>query len=171
MNQIKLSNIMKNWPYLFVISALLLLFSCDNSAEKARIAQAKQDSIRQARAAERIQARADSLAQVMEAKRLEAEVAMQQQLEENERQKQYAGPDSGTAYLQVEAWRSEQLAENRVNVWKERGFTNAYVLKTGSEITGDVWFRIRLLKDNPETVYEAAKKVEEEYGTATWIID
>lgn len=162
---------MKKLPYLIIIVALMFQYGCDNSAEKARIAQAKQDSIRQARAAERIQARADSLAREMEAKRQAAEAAAMEKEKEEAQQKEYAGSDSGTAYLQIEAWRSEQLAQERVNLWKERGFTNAYVLKTGSEFTGDVWFRIRLLKDEPETVYDAAKKVEEQYGTATWIID
>ena len=158
----------KLYYFLFVCFALILI-SCDNSAEKARIAQAKQDSIRQARAAERIQARADSLAQVMEAKRLAAEAQAAEEVKEEKIE--YAGSDSGTAYLQVEAWRSQEQAQERISLWKERGFTNAYVLKTGSELTGDVWFRIRLLKDSPANVYEAADKVANEYGARTWIID
>lgn len=52
--------------------------------------------------------------------------------------------DTGKFAVQVEAWRSEVKAENRVSSWKEQGFSHSIFAREGDEATGDVWFRVFL---------------------------
>ena len=39
---------------------------------------------------------------------------------------------------------SEEKAQSFVDSWADRNYPNAYVVKTGNELTGDIWFRVRV---------------------------
>ncbi|MEX2404678.1 MAG: SPOR domain-containing protein [Balneolales bacterium] len=105
----------------------------------------------------------DSLASVQEEKEAAAELAAKQKeekleeeaeaeveevkLEEEQVEEDYSPiifDENGSYSLQVEAWRSEKVAEEGIKRWKDRGFDDAFVVQYGDESTGDIWFRIRL---------------------------
>ena len=50
----------------------------------------------------------------------------------------------GRFAVQVEAWRSEVKAGQRVSFWKDEGFEHARYFKHGNEKTGNIWFRVHL---------------------------
>lgn len=52
--------------------------------------------------------------------------------------------DEGRFAVQVEAWRSEVKAQNRVLFWKDQGFAHATFAREGNESTGNIWFRVYL---------------------------
>ncbi|MGD8748959.1 MAG: SPOR domain-containing protein [Balneolaceae bacterium] len=52
--------------------------------------------------------------------------------------------DNGRFAVQVEAWRSDVKADNRVSYWKEQGLDHASFAKDGDEEEGNVWFRVFL---------------------------
>lgn len=52
--------------------------------------------------------------------------------------------ESGSYVVQVGAWRSEEKAQSFVDQWSDRNYPSAYVIKTGDDSTGDVWFRVRV---------------------------
>lgn len=165
---------MRNLNVALFISALLLFFtiiSCGNNAEKEALSmQMKQDSIRQAEQTERIKARADSLAQVMEAERAVAQNDAKQQNTSSEFDL-LQGDDSGSMSIQVEAWRSEDQATKRLNFWKSEGYINAYAVKTGNENTGDIWYRIRLMKARPDQVDGIIARLNDMYKVKTWVVE
>lgn len=117
--------------------AISLLNACGPSEEEIqRREQARQDSLEQVRQQRLEQQRQDSIQQ-----------ARQDSIEaaKRERERNRIEFDSNGAFsVQVEAWRSEVKAQQQVQKWVDRGYENAYVVKTGNEETGDVWFRVRL---------------------------
>lgn len=156
-----------------ILSVTLLLFitlqACGPSAEeKARLEQARQDSLQQMLEAQRIEARADSLAQAMEQQRQQMEAAEEQQQQEA-MPANFSSPE-GQVYVQVEAWRSQEQAEARLSLWKDRGYPDAYVVQTGSEDTGDIWFRVRLLKTTAGSVGTVVNRLKSDFGVEPWII-
>lgn len=52
--------------------------------------------------------------------------------------------ESGSYVVQVGAWRSEEKAQSFVDKWANRNYPSSYVIKTGDEATGDIWFRVRV---------------------------
>ncbi|GAB5410209.1 MAG: hypothetical protein BalsKO_25740 [Balneolaceae bacterium] len=52
--------------------------------------------------------------------------------------------ESGSYVVQVGAWRSEEKAQSFVDMWSDRNYPSSYVIETGNEATGDVWFRVRI---------------------------
>lgn len=127
---------------------------------------------------EREQARQDSLERV-EQQRLEQqrqdsiEQARQDSIQaaERERERNRIEYDSnGSFSVQAEAWRSEVKAEQQVQKWVDRGYENAYVVKTGNEDTGDIWFRVRLGRVATE---QMAKKLQDKlmrnHNAKSWI--
>ncbi|CAI8348891.1 MAG: Uncharacterised protein [Rhodothermaeota bacterium MED-G12] len=98
--------------------------------------QARIDSIRvaeQAALEARMQAVEDSLAAV-EAVRLAEETAKTTSTFD----------ENGSYVIQTGAWRSEVKANAQAAQWASEGVSAAYVVQTGDETTGDVWFRVRL---------------------------
>jgi hypothetical protein len=145
---------------MFVIG---LLVQCGPSEEELRQQElARQDSLRKVELAAKEKARQDSIA-AAEAARLEAE-----RLEAERRYIEY--DEDGPFTIQVEAWRSDSLAQVSADKWKKRGFENAYVVQSGDESTGDVWFRVRLARfENREWANKQGKLLREDYGISSWI--
>lgn len=164
---------MRNLNASLFISTLAMLFvivGCGNNAEKEALAlKMKQDSIMQAEQTARIKARADSLAQVMEQEKM--------QMQDNEDQNTSSefdlllGDESGSMEIQVEAWRSQEHASERLKFWKSEGYENAFVVQTGKEATGDIWYRIRLMKARPEQVQGILARLTDMYKVKTWVVE
>jgi len=153
---------MKLWLTYITISILtiFLLQACGPSEEELRQKeQARQDSLEQVRQAELEQirrdslemARRDSIAQIMEEQRITYD-------------------ENGNFTVQVEAWRSEDKAQEKVLEWRERGYENAKVVQVGNEETGNIWYRIRIGRfATEETAKKLQDKIREEYETDSWI--
>lgn len=140
-----------------------LLVQCGPSEEELRQQElARQDSLRKVELAQKEKARQDSIA-AAEAARLEAE-----RLEAERKYVEF--DDDGPFTIQVEAWRSDSLAQVSADKWKTRGFENAYVVQFGDESTGDVWFRVRLARfENREWAEKQGRLLREEYGISSWV--
>lgn len=122
---------------LFLMAFAMIGFSCGESeADRMAREQARIDSIRvaeQAALEARMQAVEDSLAAV-EAVRLAEEAA----------KIAYTFDENGSYVIQTGAWRSEVKANALAAQWASEGVSAAYVVQTGDETTGNVWFRVRL---------------------------
>ena len=127
----------KAFLLLFLMAFAMIGFSCGESeADRMAREQARIDSIRvaeQAALEARMQAVEDSLAAV-EAVRLAEEAA----------KTAYTFDENGSYVIQTGAWRSEVKANAQAAQWASEGVSAAYVVQTGDETTGDVWFRVRL---------------------------
>lgn len=156
--------------FILTLTLLIAIISCGNNAEKEALAlKMKQDSIKQAEQTARIKARADSLAQVMEQEKRQ----MQQESDEvtSSEFDLLQGDESGSLVIQVEAWRSEEQANKRLSFWKSEGYENAYVVETGKEQTGDIWYRIRLMKARPDQVEGILARLNDMYKVKTWVVE
>lgn len=144
--------------------AISLLNACGPSEEeKQRREQARQDSLEQVRQQRLMEQRQDSIEQ---ARQDSIEAA-----KKRERERNRIEFDSDGAYsVQVEAWRSEDKAQQQVQKWVDRGYENAYVVKHGNEETGNIWFRVRLghlaTKDMAQKLQD---KLQREYDEPSWI--
>jgi hypothetical protein len=153
------------------IATLFILSACNNQSEKdvALEAQLRQDSIRQAKQEAQLKARADSLAIVMAEEQRRQEEQARREMEEK-----LAKPThnpNGSITIQAEAWRSEEYAKKRLGFWKSEGFDAAYVVQTGNENTGDIWYRIRLLKVNNEQLTSTMANLKNKYPTEFWVVE
>ena len=150
-----------------LVSALFLLFL-------VQCGQKDEEVIKQEEAKKEIieQAKADSIKEVKE---IEAAAAAEQaklEAERIEKERLYVEFDeNGPITLQVEAWRSEDGANNSAEKWKKRGFPNAYVVQHGDSASGDVWFRVRLARfANRTWAKKQASLLQEKYkGMQTWV--
>jgi len=156
--------------FILMLTMLFTIVSCGNNAEKEALAiKMKQDSIRQVEQTARIKARADSLAQVMEEdKRLMKQEPIQPSRNEFDL---LLGDESGSSVIQVEAWRSQEHATERLKFWKTEGYENAFVVKTGNENTGNIWYRIRLMKARPDQVEGILTRLNDTYKVKTWVVE
>ena len=158
---------------LFILMSTMLftVVSCGNNAEKEALAiKMEQDSIRQVEQTARIKARADSLAQVME----QENRLMQQTEPQQPTSSEFdllLGDDSGSSVIQVEAWRSQEHATKRLKFWKSEGYENAFVVETGNENTGNIWYRIRLMKARPDQVEGILTRLNDTYKVKTWVVE
>jgi cell division septation protein DedD len=119
------------------VSAVFLIQACGpNEAELQKREQARLDSLERASLQRIQQSRMDSIAV---AQRLELEATS---MEEDRRTIQYQA--NGRFTVQVGSWRSQTFANNQLELWRSRGFVNAYIVEFGNEEVGEVWFRIRL---------------------------
>lgn len=143
--------------------AISLLNACGPSEEEIeRQEQARQDSLEQVRQQRMEQQRQDSIEQ---ARQDSIEAAKK----EEERNRIEFDSD-GQFAVQVEAWRSEEKAENSVQQWADQGYEDAYVVKYGNEDTGDIWFRVRLGHLATKDMAEKLKnKLERENNEPSWI--
>lgn len=129
---------MKNVSLVWLLMAFIAVgFACGESEEE-RMAreQARLDSLRiaeQAALEARMQAVEDSLAAV-EAARLAEEAA----------KTAYTFDANGSYTVQLGAWRSEVKANQIAAEWTNAEYDAVYVVRTGTEETGDVWFRVRI---------------------------
>lgn len=132
---------------------------------------------------ERERATRDSLARVQEMREAAAELAAKEEaetriaeevkLDEEKVERDYSPivfDNNGRFTLQVEAWRSENKAEQGVKRWKDRGFENAFVVQYGDETTGDVWFRIRLGRFGSHSMAQRQKNnIQSDFNIPAWI--
>lgn len=158
---------MKNFSlYTVLLAVTFMTFTAcgESEAEKQARLQAKLDSARvaeQAKIAEMMAAYEDSVnaANPDGMDEMEEETPMSSSISE-----------SGSYVVQVGAWRSEEKAQTFVDMWSDRNYPSSYVVKTGSEETGDVWFRVRV--GNFET-RDAAQKfgtnLASEINTGFWV--
>lgn len=151
---------------IFLITAAIsvsLLQACGPSEEEIQEReQARQDSLEQVRQDSIEQVRQDSIEQARQD-------SIEQAKKEEERNRiEY--DENGKFAVQVESWRSEVKAEQQVQKWIDRGYENAYVVKTGNEDTGDVWFRVRLGHVATEEMAEKLQdKLERNHDEESWI--
>lgn len=144
--------------------AIGLLSACGPSEEELqRREQARQDSLEQVQQQRLMEQRQDSIEQ---ARQDSIEAA-----EKRERERNRIEFDSDGAFsVQVEAWRSEEKAENQIQKWKERGYEDAYVVKHGKEETGNIWFRVRLGHLGSQEMAQKLKdKLQREYNEPSWV--
>lgn len=134
---------MKN-VHIFSIALAILFFSisaCGGESEEEKQARlmAYQDSLRaveQAKIAEMMAQMQDSISAAESAEIMEEP--------DDPVSSEYDFAENGSYVVQVGAWRSEEKAQSFVDTWSSRNYPNAYVVKTGNELTGDVWFRVRV---------------------------
>lgn len=158
---------MKNLSlYTLLLAVTFMTFTAcgESEAEKQARLQAKLDSARvaeQAKIAEMMAAYEDSVnaANPDGMDEMEEETPMSSSISE-----------SGSYVVQVGAWRSEEKAQTFVDMWSNRNYPSSYVVKTGNEETGDVWFRVRV--GNFETRSAAQKfgtDLAAEINTGFWV--
>lgn len=145
------------------ILVIVLIQACGPTEEELRQQeQARLDSLQRVQLEQLEQARIDSVT-------IAQQQVEQQALAEAER-RNITYSNDGPFSIQVGSWRSEEKANEMIAEWKSNGFENAYMVKFGSEETGDVWFRVRL--GNIATIAEAEKLqalVKEDFEMDTWI--
>ena len=129
---------------LLVVVGLTTILACGES-EQERMAreQARQDSLRKVEMAKvqaQIQAYEDSVAAAEQSGEMmeDDEDAAPKAVNE------FAMVESGPYVVQVGAFRSQDKAQHYVDKWADRSYPSSYVIKTGNEATGDVWFRVRV---------------------------
>lgn len=78
--------------------------------------------------------------------------------------------ESGSYVVQVGAWRSEEKAQSFVDKWSDRNYPSSYVIKTGDEATGDVWFRVRIgYFETQAAAKDFGAILAEEVNTGFWV--
>ena len=78
--------------------------------------------------------------------------------------------ESGSYVVQVGAWRSEEKAQSFVDMWSDRNYPSSYVVQTGNEATGDVWFRVRVgYFDTRNAAQEFGANLSSEINTGYWV--
>lgn len=148
-----------------LLALTLLAVGCKHKKENNKQEQKKQQAIKKRRAdsLRKVQqrrdslrrARADSLAKVKQKKKQKASVSLKAQ-------GQYA--------IQVAAWRSTRKAQKRAEIWKKRGFKNAYTVKYHGDKPGDVWFRVRLgYTDSRQKAEKVQQHIQQKYQAKSWI--
>lgn len=131
--------------------------------EVEQTTEAVQDSVEQAYEAEIEQMRQDSIAQARE-----DSLAAAQEQEQQENQIEFS--EDGEFVVQVEAWRSQEKAQQQADQWVNRGYEQAYVVFYGNEDTGNIWYRVRIGQfDTLEMAERFQSKIEEDYDTNTWV--
>ena len=161
---------MKNL-YIFLLSTVILIFSisaCGGESEEEKQArlQAYQDSLRAVE-----QAKIEAMMAAMEDSVAMAERnAMAQEMEENT-DSEYEFSDDGQFLVQLGAWRSEEKAQSYVDSWSDRNYPKAYVSKSGNELTGHVWFRVRVgYFTTLVSAEKFASELSTEINTDYWVI-
>ena len=129
--------------------------------------QARQDSIAKARADSIARAKADSIAK---AKKKEEQAKKEKEEKDRLTLSDIEFNSNGSFSVQVGAWRSREKAEQLTSTWKERGFSNAYVVKYGNEDTGNIWFRVRLGRVSTEANAQKLQKLlKTKYNENSWV--
>jgi cell division septation protein DedD len=147
-----------------IILSIAMLQACaPEEAEVERDQQAIQDSLDQAYEAEMEQMRQDSIAQALAEKaRAEPEREMRRQSIE------YS--ENGEFVVQIEAWRSQEKAQQQADQWINRGYERAFVVSSGNEDTGDVWYRVRIGQFNTRAMAKRFQtELNEDLSTVSWV--
>jgi cell division protein FtsN len=147
-----------------IILSFGMLYACaPEEPENQRDQQAIQDSLEQAQQAEMERMRQDSIEQARQ-----DSLRAEQQREMERNQIEYS--DDGDFLVQVEAWRSEEKAQQQADQWVSMGYEEAYVVSYGNESTGDVWYRVRIGHFNTREMAERLQtKLDEEHDAVSWV--
>jgi cell division protein FtsN len=147
-----------------IILSIAMLQACaPEEAEVERDQQAIQDSLVQAYEAEMEQMRQDSIAQVRED-------SLRAAREQERREDRIEYSENGEFVVQIEAWRSQEKAQQQADQWIDRGYNRAYVVSYGNENTGDVWYRVRIGHFNSREMAERLQtRLDEELSTVSWV--
>ncbi len=132
--------IMKNFSlYTLLLAVTFMTFTAcgESEAERQAREQARLDSLRLVE-----QQKVAAMMAELEDSTSSTESAEMEQMEE--KTQSYSISESGSYVVQVGAWRSEEKAQSFVNMWSDRNYPSSYVIQTGNEATGDVWFRVRV---------------------------
>lgn len=142
----------------------MTITACGESEEERRAReQARLDSLRQVQQQEI----AEMMAQMEDSTQAE-----EAEMEEDEMSSSASGTisESGPFVVQVGAWRSEEKAQSFVDKWADRNYPSAYVVQTGNEATGDVWFRVRVgYFETREAAQEFGADLGAEINTGFWV--
>lgn len=160
------------YSILFVLIAASIQ-ACGPSEEERRAAeQARLDSLKQAeqqRIEALMQAREDSLAKVQ---KTEMEESGGEERSDDAKPAPASGDfaEDGSYAVQVGAWRSEVKANRFIRNWADRNYPSAYVVQTGNEETGDIWFRVRVgFFANEADAEQLGRELAEELDTGYWV--
>lgn len=146
----------------FLVIAIMIASCGPSEEEKQRQEQARQDSLEQARKDSLAKVRQDSLAKARADSLAKAEEKPIGDVTFTEQ---------GRFAIQVESWRSRIKAEQRAEMWKERGFDNASVIKDTHQNPGNVWFGVRLGRvESEESAEKVQQQLRQEYQTEASII-
>lgn len=144
-----------------ILFSIALLQACgeDEPEVAERDQQAIEDSLQQAYQEEMEQMRRDSIEQ-----------ARADSIAAAEEQRRVDFSDDGDFVVQVEAWRSENKAEQQAERWKDRGYERAFVVTYGNSDTGDLWYRVRIGRFETRDMAERFKNmISEDYGAQSWV--
>lgn len=158
---------MKKFAMYFMVglAGILLIQACGPSEQELQQReQARLDSLERVRVMQLQQVQADSLAQIQR----QAQLEEQRQQDVQERAVQFTR--DGAFTVQVGSWRSETVANQQLQNWKNRGYEHAVVTKYGEEEVGDVWFRVRLgrVADRNEAE-KLQNEVMQKHNAESWI--
>jgi cell division septation protein DedD len=87
------------------------------------------------------------------------------QLAEEATKTAYTFDENGIYVLQTGAWRSEVKANLIADRWSRR-VSAAYVVQSGDETSGDVWFRVRI---GYFPTMQDAQNFGDEMGLSYWV--
>ena len=147
-----------------IILSIAMLQSCaPEEPDVERNQEAIQDSLEQAIEAEMEQMRQDSIARVREDSITAAR-------EQEMRREQIEYSENGNFVVQIEAWRSEDKAQQQADEWISMGYEQAYVVSYGDENTGNVWYRVRIGQfDTRAMAVRLREKLQEEQNAVSWV--
>ena len=159
---------MKNFSlYTVLLAVTFMTFTAcgESEAEKQAKLQAKLDS---ARIAEQ-QKIADMMAAYEDSVNAANPGGMEEAQEESAAMSGSIS-ESGSYVVQVGAWRSEEKAQSFVDQWSDRNYPSSYVVKTGTEETGDVWFRVRVGNfETRDAAKEFGASLAAEINSGYWV--
>lgn len=76
----------------------------------------------------------------------------------------------GRYALQISAWRSKTKAQEIVDTWISRGFTNAYVQEVSDLEAGITWYRVRIGNYNTlESAERVKRRLYLDYDVESWV--
>ena len=163
--------IMRAWTLsvLILILTAAMLSGCGPSEEeKRRAEQARQDSLEQVRQQKMAKQRRDSIAQARADSLAESKSEANGRTDNTNIDVNF--DPEGTYSVQVESWRSKRKAQSQVGKWKDRGFSNAFVVQYSGETSGDVWFRVRLGRlSSRQAAEDLRQQLKNKYDAASWI--
>ncbi len=161
---------MKNlYAFYIAISIFFILNSAcgESEVQKQARLQAYQDSLRLVEETKM----AEKMAMIQDSTTTTQEIGSQIEKEETPIDP-FNFDEDGKYIVQVGAWRSQEKADAFVNNWVSRNYPRVYVAQTGSELTGNIWFRVRI--GNFSTMMDAESfgaMLAKEINSSYWVIN
>jgi cell division septation protein DedD len=137
------------YSVLLAVTFMTVMACGESEAERMAREKARLDSLRQVEQ--------QKIAAMMAEMEDSVQAAQEMPSDEGESSSNTNISESGSYVVQVGAWRSEEKAQSFVNKWADRNYPSSYVIKTGDEATGDIWFRVRV-------GYFQTRKAAQEFG-------